>query len=209
MTPPAGVNPKDQNMHSEVKRLAVAIALVACSSTVQAGSASWNASPIDNLWHTAANWTPATVPNDESDTATFGVSDTTTIRVSKYAQGTDGLVTTLDKLVFEEGASSYTIRVVPAGTDGIVLALVGEGVINNSELVQNIMVGVSGDWRRSAWLLLSNTATIGDNIVITNEGGASADGDSRYGALTALGWDLGSTTNAGRATFINEGSTAS
>jgi autotransporter-associated beta strand protein len=43
--------------------------------------------------------------------------------------------------------------------------------------------------------------------VITNQGGASADGDSRYGALTAIGW-IGSA-NAGRATFVNEGSTAS
>ncbi len=45
--------------------------------------------------------------------------------------------------------------------------------------------------------------------MITNQGGASADGDARYGALTAMGFDLGSTVNAGSATFINEGSTAS
>src|SRR3954447_294311 len=40
--------------------------------------------PIDNLWTTAANWTPAAVPNGESDVATFGVSNTTTIRLSEY-----------------------------------------------------------------------------------------------------------------------------
>ena len=39
-----------------------------------AGSATWNLNPASGDWNTAANWTPATVPNDESDVATFGVS---------------------------------------------------------------------------------------------------------------------------------------
>src|SRR6476660_7196033 len=76
-----------------------------------AGSATWNLSPTDNLWHTAANWTPATVPNDDADTATFGASNTTTILINEY--GTAGFITTVDKLIFEEGASSYTIKIIP------------------------------------------------------------------------------------------------
>ena len=39
------------------------------------GSATWNSNPINNLWNTAQNWTPATVPNGETDVATFGVSN--------------------------------------------------------------------------------------------------------------------------------------
>ncbi len=188
------------------KQLGAATAFFVSICTVQAGSATWNLNPTDDLWHTAGNWTPATVPNDELDTASFGVSNTTTILINEYGAG--GLITTVDKLVFEEGASSYTIKVVPDVTYlGAYLDIVGEGVINNSGLVQNIVVAASGDSRRSAWLTISNDARIGDNVVITNQGGASADGDSRYGALTAIGWS--GSASAGKATFINEGSTAS
>jgi autotransporter-associated beta strand protein len=172
-----------------------------------AGSATWNLNPVtDNVWHNAANWTPATVPNSDADTATFGVSNTTTIRVTKYAQGLDGLVTTLDKLIFAEGASSYSIRVIPAGTYGVYLALDGEGVINDSGVMQSLVVAVSGDFRRSASLSFHNTATAGGaNIVITNQGGASAAGDSTYGAYTVFQ----DSSTAATATFVNEGSTAS
>jgi autotransporter-associated beta strand protein len=200
----------EREIPSQIKRFAAVVAITACTCTVEAGSATWNLNPSDNLWHTAENWTPATVPNSESDTASFGVSNVNAITVSEYGPGPDGVETTLDKLVFEEGASSYTITLVPKQTTwGVYLEIFGEGVINNSGVVQNIVVAASGDWRRSAWLQFNNGASIGDNVVITNQGGASADGDSRYGALTVIGWDLGSTVNAGRATFINEGSTAS
>jgi autotransporter-associated beta strand protein len=202
--------PMERKIPSQIKRLAAIVALAACACTVEAGSATWNLDPGDNLWQTAENWTPATVPNSESDTASFGVSDVNAITVSEYGPGPDGVETTVDKLVFEEGASSYTITVVPEETTwGVFFDIVGGGVINNSGVVQNIVVAASGDWRRSAWLNISNSASIDDNVVITNQGGASANGDSRYGASTAIGWDLGSTVNAGRATFINEGSTAS
>ena len=36
-----------------------------------AGSATWNSNPVSNDWNTAANWTPATVPNGPEDIATF------------------------------------------------------------------------------------------------------------------------------------------
>jgi len=90
-----------------MKRFAAALALVACTCTAEADSATWNLTPTSNDWHMATNWTPATVPNGDGDTATFGVSNTTAIKVSKYAYGTNGLVTTADRLVFAAGASSY------------------------------------------------------------------------------------------------------
>ena len=46
-----------------------------------------------------------------------------------------------------------------------------------------------------------NSASAGENVVITNEGGASAIGDGVYGGFTALE----DTSNAANATFINEG----
>lgn len=40
-----------------------------------AGSATWKASPAAGDWNTAANWSPATVPNADADTATFDISN--------------------------------------------------------------------------------------------------------------------------------------
>ena len=115
----------DPKTSAEIKRMAAAIMLIATTCTVEAGSATWNLTPTDNDWHNAANWTPATVPNGDSDTATFGVSNTTAIKVGKYGHGTNGLVTAVDSLVFEAGASSYSITVVPRGVYGLALELVG------------------------------------------------------------------------------------
>src|SRR5690242_5128765 len=47
-----------------------------------AGSATWNSAPGSAFWNTADNWTPATVPNGSSDTATFGVSTQTRLSLS-------------------------------------------------------------------------------------------------------------------------------
>jgi autotransporter-associated beta strand protein len=132
-----------------------------------------------------------------------------TVKIEKYDRGENGLVTTLDKLVFEQDANSYTIEVVPTGVYGIDLDIVGGGILNDSAQSQTIVVAASGDYRRSASLTISNTAMIDDNVVIKNQGGASADGDSTYGAVTQVGWDIGSAVSVGKATFINEGSTAS
>ncbi|MBA3960614.1 MAG: hypothetical protein H0X40_01765 [Chthoniobacterales bacterium] len=46
-----------------------------------AGSATWNASPVDNKWTNPANWTPATVPDSATDVATFGTTAITNITV--------------------------------------------------------------------------------------------------------------------------------
>src|SRR5215472_9692635 len=65
------------------------------------GSATWNLSPGNSDWNTATNWTPATVPNDPSDVASFAVSNTTNITCSAGVE--------LDSIVFEPGASAFTI----------------------------------------------------------------------------------------------------
>ena len=70
--------------------------------TADAGSATWNLNPATNDWNTATNWTPATVPNSTSDTATFGQSNTTSV--------SNSLLINLAGLVFSTGgAPPYTI----------------------------------------------------------------------------------------------------
>src|SRR5439155_17434789 len=41
----------------------------------RAGSATWNLNPMSGDWNTAANWTPATVPNSPADTASYTGGD--------------------------------------------------------------------------------------------------------------------------------------
>jgi hypothetical protein len=70
-----------------------------------ADSATWNFNPTNNDWNAASNWTPETVPNSETDVATFGQSSVTGISVSS---------TQLDSLIFGADASPYTFTVYNA-----------------------------------------------------------------------------------------------
>src|SRR5690349_13760029 len=78
-----------------------------CVPFAPAGSATWNLNPSSGNWNTAANWTPATVPNSPSDVATFGVSNTTNITLSQFNSINANVV-------FNPGASAFTIT---AGAD--------------------------------------------------------------------------------------------
>src|SRR5438477_903949 len=74
----------------------------------EAGSATWNASPLTANWNTSSNWTPATVPNDISHIATFGVSNKKAVSLSATA--------TVDRIVFNSGASAFTITTKSTGS---------------------------------------------------------------------------------------------
>src|SRR6476469_3344508 len=67
-----------------------------------AGSATWKSNPTSGDWDTAANWTPATVPNGPSDTATFASSSQTNISSTS--------VTEVNGTIFNAGASAFTVR---------------------------------------------------------------------------------------------------
>src|SRR5438128_650082 len=72
------------------------------SKAAQAGSATWTLNPGTSDWNTAANWSPATVPNGPADTATFATSNTTTVSLSA--------TTEVDSIVFAPAASAFTIQ---------------------------------------------------------------------------------------------------
>ena len=111
-----------------------------------AGSATWSLNPITTDWNTAANWTPQTVPNGETDVATFDVSNVTDVSVSDYVF--------LDSIVFNPGASAYNI-IFHGAVDGA-------GLINNSGVIQNL--------DSSANLAFSGNATAGEDVIYTNNG---------------------------------------
>jgi len=66
-------------------------------NAVYVGSATWNLNPTSGEWNTAANWTPATVPDGPSDVATFGLSNQTSVVLNANVE--------LGQIVFDAGAS--------------------------------------------------------------------------------------------------------
>src|SRR5438309_5112036 len=90
------------------------------------GSATWKSSPATGDWNTASNWSPATVPNGASDTATFASSSITNISLSANTE--------VNGIVFNSGASAFTITT----GNGFTLTISGAGIMNNSGLTENL-----------------------------------------------------------------------
>ena len=117
-----------------------------------ADSATWDLNPTSSDWNTAANWTPQTVPNGPSDTATFDVSNITDLSVATDIE--------LDAMIFQAGASPYNFTF--SGTDKE-FTFSGTGVMNNSEQVQAFVL------EPEYHLSFTNSATAGSQTNI--EGG--------------------------------------
>src|SRR5262249_23267690 len=117
-------------LRSDSMKTKLALFLILTSSFIldlQAGSATWNLNPTSDDWNTAANWTPATIPNGATDIATFDLSNTTAVS----PRGS----TTVLGITFNSGASAYTITTAAAA--GSTLTIGDNGVVNNSGIVQN------------------------------------------------------------------------
>jgi len=168
--------------------------------TLQAGSATWNLSPVNNHWSKAANWTPATVPYGEGDVASFGVSSIIDVVLGDAPNGTDA-TNIVGDIVFSVGASAYTFTLSPTTESYFptILEFHGAGITNNSGVAQNF-IATRSDTKNSGRFYFLNSASAGENVVITNQGGNNVTGGA-YGAFTQF-WDY---STAGQATFVNEG----
>jgi autotransporter-associated beta strand protein len=199
-------DPRAENLNAYMERLSAIFALVVTMQIAEAGSATWDLNPTSNDWATAANWTPQTVPYGVSDVATFGSSSVTEIAVGDSPNGIDSLNIVGD-LVFSGGADSYTITVTPVYdvVFASILEFHGEGIINNSGTVQNLVTAHSGTTKASGEIYFMEASSAGDDVVITNQGGDSPTGDGYDGGFTDFGYNSGDTASAGRATIINEG----
>ncbi len=168
-----------------------AFLLMLGSQTGQAGSATWNLNPISGDWNTANNWTPAAVPNGPSDTATFGSTNTTGASLSANTEVSD--------IVFNAGASTFTITVPPALT----FTISGTGISNNSVTTQSFVTTVDAPGNRGT-INFSASATAGSLTAYLNNGGQGFPVDSGGGG----GTQFFDTSTAGNATFTNNGPTA-
>ncbi len=113
-------------------------------SSVQAGSATWSSSPSSGDWNTPANWNPATVPNAQTDIATFATSAVTQVSLSSGVS--------LDSVIFNTGADSFSISATGATTFGFY----GAGVVNDSGQTQQFAISNGG-------IGFYNSASAGDN----------------------------------------------
>ncbi len=161
--------------------LLAASVLFLSGHTSQAGSATWKSTPATADWNTATNWSPATIPNGTSDTATFASSNTTGVSLSAE--------TVVDSILFNSGASAFTVT-VPVSQ----LGLKGAGITNNSGTMQNFVINPTGVVR------FFDSATAGSVTTFTISGGV------RSGAFGGI-IEFSNASTASSATFINVGAT--
>ncbi len=163
-----------------LSRALAALFLVLAPALARAGSATWNLNPVSGDWNTPANWTPATVPSQAPDVATFGVSQLTDISLSATVS--------LDSFVFTPGASEYAFDV----TAGHAFFFFDAGVVNNSSVTQNFLV------RRFGSTGFYDTASAGSDVVYTVEGSTTTE--TAPGSIF-----FNSSATAGAATITAEG----
>ena len=148
--------------------IAAALLLLAAQRQSLAGSATWATNPINGDWNTAANWTPQTVPNSSSDTATFATSNQTQIATSA--------ITEIAGINFNAGADAFTITA--AQSDPVILA--GSGIVNSSGKLQTFLCGFNNF--ATGGFIFMNSATAGD---MTSFGGAEGSTFIFYNSSSA------------------------
>src|SRR4030095_4767202 len=149
--------------------------LLSTASDSFAGSATWKASAANGEWFNVNNWVQGTIPNGPGDTATFASSNRTSIDIAFNLE--------VNGIVFNPGASAFTIATNPTVVPTITIS--GVGITNNSGIVQNFLLN-----RGAAQMEFLNSATAGSLTAFTN---------------FATGITFGQTSTAGNATFNNIG----
>jgi autotransporter-associated beta strand protein len=177
--------------------------LLPLAASVSAGSATWRPDAISNDWNTAANWTPATVPNGPEDIATFGVSDVTSLTLSAP--------TVVHSLVFNPGASAFTFTAGSSlhSDSTPTLDFVGDGIVNNSNVTQQFITPATGISSGDLELRFSNHASAGTNTTfICNTGTIRFSGASTAASATLIanGATVQTGTIVGVIAFADESS---
>src|SRR6266571_2211301 len=137
-----------------------------------AGSTTWDQNPSSGDWNTAANWTPQTVPNSETDVATFGASNETNLSITNASAE-------LDSAVFNSAAPPYTLTIQIYN-----LLFYGAGIVNNSGSLQSIVAPTVDN--NGVAIFFYNNSTAGNMTSFSTVGGAI---------------EFFNTSSAGTATF--------
>ncbi len=157
--------------------------------SVQAGSATWGSNPSSSDWNTASNWSPQTVPNGPSDSATFATSNLAIVTLSAPIE--------INSAVFQPGASAFSIS-LPAGPFAPSLTLSGAGVTNNSGVSQGFVAQWGAD-SGSPTINFTGSATAGINTNYTAQGGPAPN--TTGGVIQFF-----ESSSAGGGAFVSQGS---
>jgi autotransporter-associated beta strand protein len=176
---------------TSIAGLLPALVLLLSIQSSHAASATWLATPATGDWNTAANWTTGGPPNGSADTATFASSNITGVSLSNFTE--------VNGIVFNAGASAFTITASP--TLQLTLTISGVGITNNSGIAQNFVTAVDQPGNRGA-IFFVNGATAGSLTTFINNGAFAA-------CTTCAGeTDFFNTSTAGNGTFIMNGGAA-
>ncbi|MBA3963852.1 MAG: autotransporter-associated beta strand repeat-containing protein [Chthoniobacterales bacterium] len=167
-----------------------AVILLASSPVSQAGSATWDFNPTNGDWNTAANWTPATVPNGPADVATFGASNALNIFISADVE--------VAKIVFAAESNAFTLTANPLTT----LTVSGAGLTNSAGVKEGLVSAVDS-LSNAGEIVFTGSAAAGTLTTFTNAGNTTAKFD--FGGTTRF---LGTST-ASHAALVNLGASAS
>lgn len=162
--------------------MALIAATLGGTAALRAGSSTWIAPGSGNYW-TTTNWQANTVPNAETDTATFGNAGGGTVSI-------DGGATVKD-LIFDGTASAYTI----ASSNGHHLELSsGGGSISATGTGANAQLVTTDVYRRgnssftNDYASPDHTLTLGGSLKIwTNQNVTLTLGGTNTGANTVSG----------------------
>src|SRR3954469_6307397 len=169
-----------------VSAAALLTLLLCTASSSLAGSATWKATPANTDWNSAANWIANGPPNGPADTATLATSN---IRLPVISQTTD-----VNGIVFNPGASAFTIT-----SPFFAFTISGLGITNNSGITQNFVSGPSV-------INFLGSATAGSLTHFTNTGDITFGDSATAGNATLTnnaGLKFGATSTAGTATVTN------
>ena len=134
-----------------------ALAFALASHSSFATDATWTEDAVSGDWNTAANWTPAVVPDGA---ATFGVSNITDISVSQNP-------TSIETVLFDGDASAYTITVLP----GSALLASGAAATNGSDVEQNFVCEGAPNGSTTSGLLQFSGNCLATDLALTATGG--------------------------------------
>lgn len=148
--------------------------------------ARWNPTAGTGRWTRATNWRSGRVPTRK---ATFGQSTQTMIGFKKGSQST------IEEIVFEAGAPSYTFEFGEHQPDNPTLTISGKGVVNESDSTHSFVVAATSLQTSQAQLVFANRATAGDGNVSYSVGPRNPT--SRSGGIISFNQNSG----AGSASF--------
>jgi autotransporter-associated beta strand protein len=178
-------------------------------TTLSAGAqdATWLSNPGSNGFNVGSNWSTGTVP---TGTATFGVSNTTTLFSPSLGQ-------TFGGWTFTAGASAYTITLNP-NSFNVIDQFVGAGVVIDGGSVSILNPGVFNAFNfansstaggaqitNSGFLQFLNsssagTAAITNNEILSYSGSSSANHAT---IVNNVGMSFNGSSTAGNATIVN------